>query len=69
MSDTLIQQREELRNARATGVRAVTYSDGRKVEYRSDAEMAAAIADLDRRIAMVGRTSPTTIVFATSKGC
>jgi hypothetical protein len=69
MSEDLIQQREELRGARATGVRAITFADGRKVEYRSDQEMAAAIADLDRRIAMGGRTSPTTIVFATSKGC
>lgn len=43
--------RDKLLRARAAGSRAVTFSDGRKVEYATGAEMAAALADLERRIA------------------
>lgn len=60
--------RDALVRARATGVRAVEY-DGRKTEYRSDAEMAAAIADLDRRVAGgAGGRRPGVVAFSTSKG-
>lgn len=43
-------QREALLAARYRGVRTVEI-DGRRVTYATDAEMAAAIADIDRRIA------------------
>jgi phage FluMu protein gp41 len=46
-------QREALLAARFRGVRTVEV-DGRRVTYASDAEMAAAIADLERRIAAAG---------------
>ncbi len=39
-----------LMKARATGIRKATYQ-GRSMEYGSDAEMASAISDLERRIA------------------
>ena len=39
-----------LQEARYAGVRSVSY-DGRTVTYGSDAEMAAAITDLETRIA------------------
>lgn len=48
--DDLIAQREALLAARYRGVRTVEI-DGRRVTYASDAEMAAAITDVERRIA------------------
>jgi len=48
--EELTAQREALLKARFRGVRTVEY-DGKRVTYASDAEMAAAIADVERRIA------------------
>jgi hypothetical protein len=48
--DDLIASRDALLAARFRGVRTVEI-DGRRVTYASDAEMAAAITDLERRIA------------------
>jgi len=45
-------QRDTLLAARFRGVRTVEY-EGRRVTYASDAEMAAAITDLERRIVAV----------------
>lgn len=47
--DEMTAQREKLLAARYRGVRTVEF-DGRRVTYASDAEMAAAITDLERRI-------------------
>jgi hypothetical protein len=70
--DDLIAQRDALLKARASGLSVVQYASGassRRVEYRSDAEMVLALADLDRRITSFGAGArPTTIRFATSKG-
>jgi hypothetical protein len=38
------------------GVRSITY-DGRQISYASDAELAAAIHDLERRIAAADSTT------------
>ncbi len=46
-------QRDALLAARFRGVRTVEI-DGRRVTYATDAEMAAAITDLERRIAAAG---------------
>ena len=46
-------QRDALLAARYRGVRTVEI-DGRRVTYATDAEMAAAITDLERRIAAAG---------------
>ena len=59
--------RDALILARAKGLRAVEY-DGRRTEYRSDPEMAAAISDLDARIARASGSRPRTVAFAASKG-
>ncbi|MDD9745522.1 phage head-tail joining protein [Marinovum algicola] len=59
--------RDALVRARAQGLRSVAY-DGHRTEYVSDAEMASAIADLDRRIAAAGAPRPRTIAFKSSKG-
>lgn len=42
---------EALLSARYSGTREVEFSDGRRVRYGTDAEIASAIADLERRIA------------------
>lgn len=59
--------RDALIRSRAQGLRSVMY-DGHRTEYATDAEMAAAIADLDRRIAVASNARPSTIAFKTSKG-
>lgn len=56
MSDSISDletQLTKLRKARASGLRAVSHGDVR-TEYKSDSEMAAAIADLERRIEGAG---------------
>lgn len=60
--------RDELLRARARGLRVLMY-EGKRTEYASDSEMAAAIAALDREIA--NATAPSrggTVTFTTSKG-
>lgn len=59
--------RDELIRARARGVRVTVY-EGKRLEYGSDAEMAAAIADLDHRISRVSRTPIRTVRAISSKG-
>lgn len=70
--EELIADRDELLKARASGVQMVEYrsaNSSRRTEYRSDADMVRALADLERRIAEFGSgVRPTTIRFATSKG-
>jgi hypothetical protein len=48
--EEMVAQRDALLAARYAGIRTVEI-DGRRVTYASDAEMAAAITDLERRIA------------------
>lgn len=57
----------KLRAIRANGVREVEY-EGRRVSYRDDAELQAAILDLERQIAMASRGRVDAVVFSTSKG-
>ena len=58
---------EALRKTRASGRRRVEYGGG-SVEYRSDAELAAAIADIERQIATASGARRGPIYFNTSKG-
>lgn len=60
-------QLEHLRSQRARGVRKVSYQ-GQEVEYRSDAEMAAAIQDLERRIASASGSSVRRTVGGFDRG-
>lgn len=60
--------RDALLAARYRGVRAVEV-DGRRVTYASDAEMAAALADLEKRIAVIGTGAPRRrVLTSTTKG-
>jgi len=43
-------RRDALQRAKDTGTLKVSYPDGSAVTYRDDAQMAAAIRDLERRI-------------------
>ena len=61
--------RDSLIRARLAGVREVQDSSGERVTYRSDAEMARAIADCEARIAQLqSGQSPNVIKFNVSKG-
>ena len=61
--------RDSLVEARATGVLEYRDSNGELVRYKSDREMASALAALDREIAALSGARPThTIRFSTSKG-
>lgn len=59
--------REALLKARYAGVRTVEV-EGRHVTYASDAEMAAALADLDRRIATASAPRINQVRISSSKG-
>lgn len=60
--------RENLQDARFSGVRTVRDSNGEEVTYRSQAEIEQAIVALDREMAALrGRTSGR-IRISTSKG-
>jgi hypothetical protein len=64
----LQQQRDALIQARLQGVRSYRDQSGEEVTYKSDTEMANALAYAERMIAQINSTNPKTIVFATSKG-
>lgn len=64
----LIKWRDALLRARFAGTRKVE-TEGHTVEYKSDSEMASALAELERRIdAASGATRITTIRISSSKG-
>ncbi|WP_323008555.1 phage head-tail joining protein [Paracoccus sp. (in: a-proteobacteria)] len=66
--DELIEMRDALIRARAKGVRMLQ-CNGERVEYRTDAEMLTALADLEARIAHVSGTArPGAVRFKSSKG-
>jgi poly-gamma-glutamate capsule biosynthesis protein CapA/YwtB (metallophosphatase superfamily) len=68
----LKEMRGALMRARASGHRAVVYAHNGveyRTDYKTDSDMAAALADLDRRIAALSGASPVnTIRLTTSKG-
>jgi hypothetical protein len=69
--ESLNDQLHRLRKARAAGMRRVAFeSDGvrREVEFKTDGELANAIADLERRIAESDRPAPRIVKIAPSKG-
>jgi hypothetical protein len=67
MEADLQQQLAKLRSARAKSYRRVQYGD-RQVEYKSDSEMAAAIADLERRLSALQGGRVTAVRIQSSKG-
>lgn len=65
----LSASRDALFDARVRGVRRFRDQNGEEVEFRSDAEMARALAALDAEIAKTsGVAIPRTLHFVTSKG-
>ena len=58
---------DSLRAARANGLRVVRLAD-REVQYKSDSELAAAIGDLERRIAKSQNRTVSAVRVITSKG-
>lgn len=64
----LIAWREALQGARFRGTKVVETAD-KKIEYKSDAEMAAALAELDRQINQAQSGNRITCIrIASSKG-
>lgn len=61
----LRRQLDDLKAARATGARAIEFQ-GRRVEYKSDSEMAAAIAALEAEID--GKPRMKNFVVRSTKG-
>ena len=66
-ADELETMRDALVRARAAGTRLLEY-DGRRVEYKTDAEMAAAIHDIEARIRRASAAPPKAVRFSASKG-
>lgn len=64
---TLKSQLATLQDVRAKGVLKVRMND-EEVTYRTDAELAAAISDLERRIAATQGQTIRQVRFHTSKG-
>jgi hypothetical protein len=65
----LQEQLERLRAIRAGGAAACQVSGDQRVEYRSDRDIAAAIADLERQIAVLNGIAPvTTVLVSATKG-
>ena len=64
----LTKMRADLLAARAGGVRRFRDQNGEEVEYRSDSEMARALAALDAEITAKTARPANTIHFNMSKG-
>jgi len=60
--------RDRLKDARYSGVRRVRDSSGEEVEYRSDSELARALAAVESEIAGAARARQSIIYPQTSKG-
>ncbi len=66
-ANELETMRDALIRARAAGTRLLEY-DGRRVEYKNDAEMAAAIDDIEARIRRASTATAVAVRFSASKG-
>ncbi len=64
---TLQAQRDALLEARSNGVLTVEY-EGRRVTYKADAELAAALANVEQRIAALDGRRITEIRVKSAKG-
>ncbi|WP_288959538.1 hypothetical protein [uncultured Sulfitobacter sp.] len=60
--------RDDLQDARFSGVRTVRDSNGEEVTYKSDSEMRAALASIDNEITALSRKQSGVVRFQTSKG-
>lgn len=64
----LREYRDQLQDARLSGVRAVRDASGEEITYRSQGEIERAIAALDSEIATLQRGRSALIRLQTSKG-
>jgi hypothetical protein len=65
----LATMRDNLNKARASGVLTVRDSDGSEITYKTDAQMATAVAAINAQIADAGRSQPVkSVTFKSSKG-
>lgn len=58
---------DEMLDLRARGVRSLSYN-GETIEYRSDAEMAAAISDLQKQLSAIDNPAPRIFNIQGRKG-
>jgi hypothetical protein len=66
--EDLTKMRVALFAARMSGAREFRDQNGESVTYKSDAEMANAMAAIDAEIARLNGVSPRVLSFTTSKG-
>jgi hypothetical protein len=64
----LTKMRADLFAARMNGTRSFQDQNGERVEFKSDNEMAKAMAALDAEIAKASGAPPCVLHFQTSKG-
>ncbi len=64
----LLQAREHLQEARFSGLRRIIDQNGESIEYKSDGEIARAIAAIDSEIASLRRKRLGLVYLQTSKG-
>ncbi|WP_434620322.1 phage head-tail joining protein [Tabrizicola sp. M-4] len=64
----LQEWRDRLKDARFNGLRSVQDSNGERVEYKSDSELARAIAAVESEIAGASRPRQSILYPLTSKG-
>lgn len=64
----LRRYRDDLQDARFSGVREVVDQNGEKIRWATDAELARAIAAIDSEIAALTRRRASLIYLQTSKG-
>ncbi|MEP3441213.1 MAG: hypothetical protein ABJN72_07035 [Sulfitobacter sp.] len=64
----LTKMRADLFAARMSGAREFRDQNGEAVVYKSDSEMAKALAAIDAEIARLSSSAPRTLTFTTSKG-
>lgn len=66
--EELRKARSELIRLRAQGIMTLTDQNGESITYKTDSQMASALAALDSEIRRLERGNPTTIAFVTTKG-
>lgn len=64
----LTAYRDKLKRARYSGTRRVRDQNGEEIEFKSDSEMAKALAALEAEISSASVRRPSIIRFQTSKG-
>lgn len=64
MALSLQEQLDRLKEIRRSGILVMVQSDGRRIEYKSDAEIATAIGELEQAIAGSSSTNSAKVSYA-----